>query len=271
MVVCVILIVFYWSLLLTSDVIVDAMAASSRSSSYYDDMSNEFYSSNFDDYQSDINESLDFNHVSSTDFYLGSEMFLIPQMLGEQPYPSQHEFADTTSTYDSFQRLPPSSGSTSAKADVHEQFLPRTLGEIRGQMITECREVSEDPLNQHLIEEMYFEDDNDKNIEYSRKKRRPSQNKKARASNIPQSNVFKLDLRTPSISWAGLQPIASQESLSSVFEVNMNQQPKRKARSAFTPQGKKKVEAVRNVGACVQCKFRKRTVSWSKRCVEYFN
>ncbi|TGO36878.1 hypothetical protein BHYA_0112g00170 [Botrytis hyacinthi] len=238
--------------------IVDIMAASSRSSSYYDDMRTEFYS-NFDDYQNDINESLDFNHVSSTDFYLGSEIFLTSQMLGEQPHPYQHEFAGITSTYESFQHLPPSSGLNSTKAEGQEQFLPRSLGGICGQMITECHEVLEDPLNLYPTEETYFEDNNDENIEYSRKKQRPSQNKKARASNIPQWNVFKLDLRTPSASWAGSQPIASQESLSSVFEVNMNQQPKRKARSAFTPQGKKKVEAVRSVGACVQCKFRKRT------------
>ncbi|TGO17681.1 hypothetical protein BTUL_0015g00150 [Botrytis tulipae] len=242
------------------------MAASSRSSSYYDDMRNEFYS-NFDECQNDINESLDLDHVSSTEFYLGSEMFLIPQMFGEQPCPLQHEFAGITSTYESFQRLPPSSGFTGTKADGQEQFLPRSLGGICGQMITECREVSEGPLNPYPTEGTYFEDDNEEIIECSRKKRRPSQNKNARASSIPQSNVFRLDLRTPSISWAGSQPIASQESLSSVFEVNMNQQPKRKARSAFTPQGKKKVEAVRSVGACVQCKFRKRTCGTNEPCM----
>ncbi|KAF7894195.1 hypothetical protein EAF00_007709 [Botryotinia globosa] len=242
------------------------MAASSRSSLYCNDMRNEFYS-NFDDCQDDINESLDFDHVSSTDFYFGSAMFLIPQMFGEQPYPPQHEFADITPTYESFQRLPPSSGFTSTKADGQEQFLPRSLGGICGQMITECREVSEASLNLYPTEERYFEDDNDDVIECSRKKRRPSQKKNARASSIPQSNVLKLELRTPSISWVGSQPIASQESLSSVFEVNMNQQPKRKARSAFTPQGKKKVEAVRSVGACVQCKFRKRTCGINEPCM----
>ncbi|TGO66824.1 hypothetical protein BOTNAR_0053g00170 [Botryotinia narcissicola] len=244
----------------------DAMAASSRSSSCYDDMRNEFYL-NFDDCQNDINESLDFDHVSPTDFYLGSEIFLIPQMFGEQPYPPQHEFSGITSTYESFQRLPPSSGFISTRADGQEQFLSRSLGGIHRQMITECREVSEDPLNPYPSEDAYLEDDNNEIIEYSRKKRRPSQNKNARASIIPQSNVFKLDLRTPSISWAGSQPIASQESLSSVFEINMNHQPKRKARSAFTPQGKKKVEAVRSVGACVQCKFRKRTCGTNEPCM----
>ncbi|KAF7942536.1 hypothetical protein BELL_0499g00090 [Botrytis elliptica] len=242
------------------------MAASSRSSSYYDDMSNELYSSSFDDFQNDINESLDFNHVSSTDFYLGPEMFLISQMLGEQPYSSQHEFVGITSNYESFQRLQPSSGSTSTEADGQEQFLPTLLGGIYGKMTTEYREVSEESLNQYPIEEMYCEDDDSENIEYSRKKRRPSQNEQARAPSTPQSNVFKLDLGTPSISWAGSQPIASQESLSSVFEVNMSQQPKRKARSAFTPQGKKKVEAVRSVGACIQCKFRKRTCGTNEPC-----
>ncbi|KAF7959489.1 hypothetical protein EAE96_001105 [Botrytis aclada] len=243
------------------------MAASSRSSSYYDDINSEFYSSSFDDYQNDVNESLDFNHVSSVDFYLGPEMFLIPQMLGEQPYPSQHEFAGITPTYESFQHLPPSSGPISTRADGQEQYLPSSLGGACGKTTTECREISEDPPNQYSIEGTCCENDNNENIEYSRKKRRPSHGKKPRTSNIPQSNVFKLDLRTPSISWAGSQPIVSQESLSSVFEVNMNQQTKRKARSAFTPQGKKKVEAVRSVGACIQCKFRKRTCGTNEPCV----
>ncbi|QSZ32397.1 hypothetical protein DSL72_001971 [Monilinia vaccinii-corymbosi] len=63
---------------------VDAMAAPSRSSSYYGDMSNEFYRSSFDDYQNDIDQSLDSGRVLSSDLYLGPEMFLIPQILGEQ-------------------------------------------------------------------------------------------------------------------------------------------------------------------------------------------
>ncbi|KAF7896744.1 uncharacterized protein EAF01_009147 [Botrytis porri] len=243
------------------------MAASSRSSSYYDDMSNEFYSSGFDDYQNDVNESLDFNRVSSTNFYLGPEMFLIPQMFDEQLYPSQHEFAVITSTYESFQRFSPSSGSTSTKADGEEQFLPRSLSGICGQLTTEYRENSKDPPNPYAIEEMYRENDNNINLELSRKKRRPSQDKKTRIPNIPHSNVFKLGLRMPSISREGSQPTASQESLSSVFEVNMNQPTKRKARSAFTPQEKKKVEAVRSVGACIQCKFRKRTCGTNEPCL----
>ncbi|KAM0171322.1 hypothetical protein ACHAPF_008243 [Botrytis cinerea] len=235
------------------------MAASNRSSLYYGDMSNEFYYPCFDDYQNDLNESLDFNHVPSAEFYLGPEMFLIPQMPDQEPHISQHGLTGITPIYESFQRLPPASGPTSTKADNQEQFLSRSLGEIYGQIPTECRENSEDLPNSYPIEETHHENDSNENVQCSRKKRRPSQDKKKRTPNIPQSNVFRLDLRIPSISSAGPQPIASQESLSSVFEVNMNQPPKRKARSAFTPQGKKKVEAVRSVGACIQCKFRKRT------------
>ncbi|TEY47311.1 hypothetical protein BOTCAL_0308g00050 [Botryotinia calthae] len=243
------------------------MAASNRSSSYYGDMSKEFYHPSFDDYQNDINESLDFNHVPSAEFYLSTEMFLIPQMLDEEPYLSQHGLTGITSIYESFQRLAPASGPTSTKADNQEQFLSRSLGEICGQMPTECRENSEDLPNSYPIEETHRENDSNENVQYSRKKRRSSQDKKKRTPNIPQSNVFRLDLRIPSISSAGPQPIASQESLSSVFEINMNQPPKRKARSAFTPQGKKKVEAVRSVGACIQCKFRKRTCGTNEPCI----
>ena len=247
------------------------MAASNRSSLYYGDMSNEFYYPCFDDYQNDLNESLDFNHVPSAEFYLGPEMFLIPQMPDQEPHISQHGLTGITPIYESFQRLPPASGPTSTKADNQEQFPSRSLGEIYGQIPTECRENSEDLPNSYPVEETHHENDSNENVQCSRKKRRPSQDKKKRTPNIPQSNVFRLDLRIPSISSAGPQPIASQESLSSVFEVNMNQPPKRKARSAFTPQGKKKVEAVRSVGACIQCKFRKRTVSYSKRCVQSSN
>jgi hypothetical protein len=49
--------------------------------------------------------------------------------------------------------------------------------------------------------------------------------------------------------------------LLSVFDSNAEPQTKRKSRKAFTEEGKKKVEAVRMLGACIQCRFRKRTVS----------
>jgi hypothetical protein len=45
-----------------------------------------------------------------------------------------------------------------------------------------------------------------------------------------------------------------------VFDSNLEPHTRRKSRSAFTEEGKKKVEAVRRVGACNECRFRKRTV-----------
>ena len=53
------------------------------------------------------------------------------------------------------------------------------------------------------------------------------------------------------------------KSLLTVFDSNTEPTIKRNSRKAFSEEGKKKVEAVRNVGACVQCRFRKRTVSIS--------
>lgn len=52
------------------------------------------------------------------------------------------------------------------------------------------------------------------------------------------------------------------KSLTSVFPSNPSSEPQRKSRRPFSPEGKKKVEAVRSVGACVQCRTRKRTVSY---------
>lgn len=59
------------------------------------------------------------------------------------------------------------------------------------------------------------------------------------------------------------------KSLLSVFDSKIDHQTKKKHRKSFTAEGKKKVEAVRSIGACTQCRSRKRTVgihwyfSWS--------
>jgi hypothetical protein len=42
---------------------------------------------------------------------------------------------------------------------------------------------------------------------------------------------------------------------------NANDDQRRNSRKKFSDDGKKKIEAVRQLGACVQCRFRKRTVS----------
>ncbi|KAA8570100.1 hypothetical protein EYC84_002433 [Monilinia fructicola] len=232
---------------------VDGMADPGRSSTYYGDMSNGFYHSTFDDYQNDIDQSFGFGHVSSSDFYLGPEMFLIPQMLGEPPYPSQHTFTGMVPVYDQLQSQLPRAGPGSNEIIGQTQLSPRSLD-------GNCRQVSvrnpcpsEDPQNHYAVEERHSEHGNDEDIEHCRKKRRPSEDKKTQTASMPQANVLRLDLRIPSNSQAGSQPLASQESLSSVFEVNMNQQPKRKARSAFTPQGKKKVEACGTSEPCILC------------------
>ncbi|KAF7877176.1 hypothetical protein EAF04_000861 [Stromatinia cepivora] len=245
---------------------VDAMAAPSRSS-YYGDMNSEFYPSSFDGYQNDINESLDFNHAPSSDFYLGPEMFLIPQMLGEQPYLSQPIYTGLAPIYEQLQSQSLVIGSTGTKTSSKAQLSPRALDGNYRKMSPDSRENLGFSQSHHAVKGEYYEHGRDENLKHSRKKRRPSEDKKTRAPNIPQANVFKLDLRIPPISQPQSQPVASQESLSSVFELNVNQPPKRKARSAFTPQGKKKVEAVRSVGACIQCKFRKRTCETSEPCM----
>lgn len=59
---------------------------------------------------------------------------------------------------------------------------------------------------------------------------------------------------TPSASSSSTKPLLS------VFDSAVEPKSKRKFRSEFTEEGKKKVDAVRAVGACIQCKFRKRTV-----------
>ena len=49
-----------------------------------------------------------------------------------------------------------------------------------------------------------------------------------------------------------------------VFEVNPATPTRRKSRSVFNEETKKKVEAVRRLGACIECRFRKRTVSFTQ-------
>ncbi|KAH8588599.1 hypothetical protein B0O99DRAFT_746674 [Bisporella sp. PMI_857] len=56
------------------------------------------------------------------------------------------------------------------------------------------------------------------------------------------------------------------KALCSVFDGNIESLVKRKSRKPFTEEGKKKVEAVRNIGACFQCRFRKRTCEPKTPC-----
>lgn len=240
------------------------MAGPSKSS-YYGNM-NEFYPSSFNDYPSDINASLDFDHAPSSEFYLSHEMFFIPQMLGEQPYLSQPLFTGVAPIYEQLQPRSIVTSSTEAKSSNKAQ-PSRVLDGNSRKIAPESQKSLGYSKSHQVMEGEYYEHGSNENLEHSRKKRRPSEDKKRRVSNIPQANVFKLDLSIPSSSQPKSQLVASQESLSSVFQVNANQPPKRKARSAFTPQGKKKVEAVRNVGACIQCKFRKRTCGTSEPCM----
>ena len=77
---------------------------------------------------------------------------------------------------------------------------------------------------------------------------RPAEAESPESSSMTSSKVLKKSRGPP-------------KSLLSVFDSNAEPQTKRKSRKAFTEEGKKKVEAVRMLGACIQCRFRKRTVS----------
>ncbi|CAD6446041.1 839a626f-6f53-4d86-b2c2-d153829344b4 [Sclerotinia trifoliorum] len=241
------------------------MAGPGRSS-YYGVMNNEFYSSSFNGFPNDINESIGFNHSPSPDFYLGHEIYFFPQMLGEQPYTSQPLFNGVAPIYEQLQSRSIVTGSTGARSSSKAQPSRVLDGYYRKKSLTSRKNLGSSQSH-HVMEGEYYEHGSHENLEHSRKKRGPSEDKKRREPNIPQAHVFKLDLRIPLTSRPQSQSVASQESLSSVFHVNANQPLKRKARSAFTPEGKKKVEAVRSVGACVQCKFRKRTCGTSEPCM----
>jgi hypothetical protein len=69
-----------------------------------------------------------------------------------------------------------------------------------------------------------------------------------------KSSLSKFNMRAPKKSRG------PPKSLLSVFHSNTESQTRRRSRKAFTEEGKKKVEAVRIIGACVQCRARKRTV-----------
>jgi hypothetical protein len=51
-------------------------------------------------------------------------------------------------------------------------------------------------------------------------------------------------------------------SLITVFDANTKPHVKRNTRKSYSDEARKKVEDVRKIGACSQCRYRKRTVSF---------
>ncbi|KAM3086996.1 hypothetical protein ACMFMG_001106 [Clarireedia jacksonii] len=230
-------------------------------------MGDEFYQSNrYVNYQNAAEHSLPFDGIPTSDFYLDEEMFSLPSMFGDRPYSPQMAFPGVEANFQQPNSVVPQLGApgelTSIDQDLHYPHVPtssRASAEQYSDLDSEQHEETRchsEPASQEVLLP--------KKIKAHDRKIRASSASKA--SGPPNANVFKLDVRIPALAQHENQPIASQESLSSVFEVNVNSSSKRKTRSAFTPQGKKKVEAVRNVGACIQCKFRKRTCGTSKPC-----
>jgi hypothetical protein len=231
------------------------------SSSLNASMGDEFYQSNrYDNYQNAAEQPLPFDGISASDFYLGEEMFSLPSMFGDRPYSPQMGFSGVETNFQQPQNVAPQlgvpRGVDGIDQGLHYSHVPMSSRASADQFSDVDSEQHEEP---RCHSEPASQD-------VQRPKKSKGHEKKTRASSAskttgpPNANVFKLDVRIPAVAQHENQPIVSQESLSSVFEVNVNSSSKRKTRSAFTPQGKKKVEAVRNVGACIQCKFRKRTV-----------
>ena len=90
------------------------------------------------------------------------------------------------------------------------------------------------------------------------------------SSSVNTSSSHKISPRSESIAVEPSSNVNSRsakkskgppKSLLTVFDSNIEPHTRRKSRSAFSEEGKKKVEAVRRVGACIECRFRKRTVS----------
>ena len=54
------------------------------------------------------------------------------------------------------------------------------------------------------------------------------------------------------------------KNLLTVFDSSVDPHIRRRSRSAFSEEGKKSVEAVRRLGACTECRFRKRKASWAQ-------
>ncbi|PQE06252.1 C6 finger domain-containing protein [Rutstroemia sp. NJR-2017a BBW] len=230
-------------------------------------MGDEFYQSNrYGNYQNAADQSLSFDGIPASDLYLSEEMFSLPPMFGDRPYSPQMVFSGLETGFQHPQELTPQLGAHGV-VDGMDQGLhyPHVTTSSRAS----AQEFSDGESEQHEETRCHSEPASQdvqlpKSIKDHERKARASSTSKT--SGPPNANVFKLDVRIPALVQQENQPIASQESLSSVFEVNVNSSSKRKTRSAFTPQGKKKVEAVRNVGACIQCKFRKRTCGTSKPC-----
>lgn len=55
----------------------------------------------------------------------------------------------------------------------------------------------------------------------------------------------------------------SLEDCMGLFDTTLTATKEKRRRKIFSVQEKKAVKSVRNVGACIQCKFRKKTVSWT--------
>ncbi|PQE16196.1 C6 finger domain-containing protein [Rutstroemia sp. NJR-2017a BVV2] len=230
-------------------------------------MGDEFYQSNrYGNYQNAADQSLSFDGIPASDFYLSEEMFSLPSMFGDRPYSPQMVFSGVETGFQQPQNVAPQLGAHGV-VDGMDQGLHYT--HVTTSSRASAEQFSDVDSEQHEETRCHSEPAcQDVQLPKSTKghERKARASSASKTSGPPNANVFKLDVRIPALVQQENQPIASQESLSSVFEVNVNSSSKRKTRSAFTPQGKKKVEAVRNVGACIQCKFRKRTCGTSKPC-----
>lgn len=101
-------------------------------------------------------------------------------------------------------------------------------------------------------------------------KEEPHLVKKRKATSIApafERNIQDVKATTPS----NPQQIASPRSLEDcmgLFDTTLTATKEKRRRKVFSAQEKKVVKSVRTVGACIQCKFRKKTVSQYRSCRE---
>ena len=237
----------------------------------FDDEYYQFQTSVDDGYQINPDSASYFGGVSQIDDQVFEESYTSnPYPFEETSYPSYSTDASITG--------PPSSTNTASPVEEFQyiNFDESFITEPQTSINVLCPPVGVEGRN-----ELYYpplsQQSSATSSSPARKEKKPSKNSKPtrpphprHVSHTNQSSSHDVSPRESSnvaepSSNVNSRPAKKSKgppkSLLTVFDSNIEPNIRRKSRSAFTDEGKKKVEAVRRVGACTECRFRKRTVS----------
>jgi hypothetical protein len=237
----------------------------------FDDEYCQFQTSVDDGYQINPDSASYFDGVSQTEEVVFEESYTSnPYPFEETSYPSCSSDASITGR--------PSSANTASPVDEFQyiNFDESFITESQASLLMPCPPVGVKRRN-----ELYYpplpQQSSSASISPAQKKKKPSKNGKRNKPPHPRHVSHTTHSSSHDVSPRESSNVAEPSSnvnsrpttkakgppkyFLTVFNANIEPNIHGKSRSAFTDEGKKKVEAVRRVGACTECRCRKREVS----------